>query len=240
MVATAAAGGMAAAGGTAGVGGTAAARGRRRRKEGVRKVRARNGGRDDGATAAETVAPRTPAVAVATEAPVSTSRRTMRTEEDERGGRGRAAPTALACMRRAQGVWRGRANGEARGLARGGAMRDGWARQGAVLARRRRWRTSWSSWHRRGAATRPHSTQLLEVLGGEASDEARVVGEAAPAAAWAASAKLDSHSKRNGRCENCLPNSLLQQRMLAHTMDRCVLAVEHSFGCGTMRMHWKL
>ena len=65
----------------------------------MRKVRL-NGGRDDGATAAETVAART-AVAVATEAPVSTSRRTMRTEEDERGGRGRAAPTALACMRRA-------------------------------------------------------------------------------------------------------------------------------------------
>ena len=108
-------------------------------------------------TCTETVAART-AVAVATEAPVSTSRRTMRTEEDERGGRGRAAPTALACMRRAHGGWRGRANGEARGLARGGAMRDGWARQGAVLARRRRWRTSWSSWHRRGAATRPHST----------------------------------------------------------------------------------
>ena len=56
----------------------------------------------------------------------------------------------------------------------------------------------------------------------------------------AASAELDSHSKRNGRCENCFPNSLLQQRMLAHTMDRCVLAVKHSFGCGTMRMHWKL
>ena len=28
--------------------------------------------------------------------------------------------------------------------------------------------------------------------------------------------------------------------MLAHTMDRCVLAVEHSFDCGMMRMHWKL
>ena len=28
--------------------------------------------------------------------------------------------------------------------------------------------------------------------------------------------------------------------MLAHTMDRCALAVEHPFDCGTMRVHWKL
>ena len=164
----------------------------------------------------------------------------MRTEEDERGGRGRAAPTALACIRRAQGGRRGRANGEARGLARGAAR---CATDGRGRARCSRGGGVGVHLGHRGIVAEQrhgHTAQLLEVLGGEASDEARVVGEAAPAAAWAASAELDSHSKRNGRCENCLPNSLLQQRMLAHTMDRCVLAVEHSFGCGTMRMHWKL
>ena len=81
--------------------------------------------------------------------------------------------------------------------------------------------------------TMRHSQPRMKRRAGREEEEQQSSGSSA-------SAELDSHSKRNGRCENCLPNSLLQQRMLAHTMDRCVLAVEHSFGCGTMRMHWKL
>ena len=82
---------------------------------------------------------------------------------------------------------------------------------------------------------RAHAAELLEVLGGEGSYEAQVVGEAAPAGGGAGPHNSNATAGVKTVCcsrTNCL--------MLAHTMDRCALAVEHPFDCGTMRVHWKL